>query len=43
MIPLFQIKTADKAHAGIFASDTRGPFPGFWVGPGDEANPQVYL
>ena len=33
MIPLLQTKTADTAHTGIFA----GPFPEFWVGPGDEA------
>ena len=36
MIPLLQTKTADTAHTGIFASKP-GPFPDFWVGPGDEA------
>ena len=36
VIPLLQTKTADTAHTGIFASDTR-PLSRFWVGPGDEA------
>ena len=37
MIPLLQTKTADTAHTGILQV-TPGPFPDFWVGPGDEAN-----
>ena len=36
VILLLQMKTADTAHTGIFASNTR-PFPDFWVGPGNEA------
>ena len=36
MIPLLQMKTADAAHMGIFASVTR-PFSQFLAGPGDEA------
>ena len=36
MIPLLQTKTADTAHTGILQV-TPGPFPDFWVGPGDEA------
>ena len=42
MILLLQIKTADTAHTGIFASET-GPFPNFWVGPGDEAKYSRYM
>ena len=37
MIPILQTKTADIAHMGIFAV-TPGPFPNFWVGPGDKAS-----
>ena len=36
-IPLFQTKTADTAHRE-FLQVKPGPFPDFWVGPGDEAN-----
>ena len=36
VIPLLQMKTADIAHTGIFASVTR-PFSHFWAGSGDEA------
>ena len=36
MIPLLQMKTADTAHTGILASNTR-PLFDFWAGPGDEA------
>ena len=32
MIPLLQMKTADTAHTGIFASNTRPPFPIFGWG-----------
>ena len=36
VIPLLQMKTADTAHMGIFASITPDPFPDFWAEPGDE-------
>ena len=39
MVPLLQMKTADTAHTGIFASVTR-PFSQFLMGPGDEATSQ---
>ena len=42
MIPLLQTKTADTAHTGFFASNTSsGPFPNFWVGPGDKGSSVV--
>ena len=34
---LLQMKTADTAHTGILASNTR-PLSDFWAGPGDKAN-----
>ena len=37
------MKTDDTAHMGIFASDTRPPFPIFGVGPGDEASDQLHV
>ena len=37
VIPLLQTKTADTAHTGIFASDTRPLSRFFGVGPGDKA------
>ena len=36
VIPLLQTKTADTAHRE-YLQVTPGPFPDFWVGPGDEA------
>ena len=37
VIPLLQSKTADTAIQG-FLQVTPGPFPDYWVGPGDEAS-----
>ena len=41
MIPLLQTKTADTQHIQDFLQLTPGPFPNFWVGPGDKGSSVV--